>query len=103
VCVTESQDFATLCLNPVVLKNVLVALNNVRGDNWNFSSPDQATEFQALRYAAYRQFMWWIFGRSGAKNRRVIPACVVHCIRQRFPKTDGDEYEGYHSAQSDSD
>jgi hypothetical protein len=34
-CVTNAEDFQTLCLNPVVLRNVLVGLSNVHGDHWD--------------------------------------------------------------------
>ena len=50
-----------------------------------------------MRWAAYRQFIWWIHGRMGRRNRRVIPACVVHSIRKQFPKEAGDAYAGYNS------
>ena len=33
----------------------------------------------------------------GRRNRRVIPACVVHSIRKQFPKEAGDAYAGYNS------
>ena len=41
--------------------------------------------FRELRYAAYRQFTWWLYGKLGRSHRRIIPACVVHHIRTRFP------------------
>ena len=36
-CITNNEDFATVCLHPAVLRNVLVCLNNVRGDDWNLA------------------------------------------------------------------
>ena len=30
--------------------------------------------FRSYRYAAYRQFTWWVHGWLGKKVRRVIPA-----------------------------
>ena len=33
-CVTNAEDFLTLCLHKAVLQNVLVGLSNVRGDHW---------------------------------------------------------------------
>ena len=52
---------------------------------------------RSFRWAAYRQFVWWTLGRMGRRNRRIIPACVVHKIRSTFPSGEGEEYGGYDS------
>lgn len=52
--------------------------------------------FRSLRWAAYRQFTWWIHGYLGRRVRRVIPACAVSKIRKTFPAPDG-QYEPYAS------
>ena len=44
---------------------------------------------KSYRYAAYRQFCWFIHSRLGKGVRRVIPACVVSKIREQFPSSDG--------------
>jgi len=46
------------------------------------------------RLAAYRQFTLWAQGKLGKHVRRVIPACVVNIIRQRYPEASG-EYHGF--------
>ena len=46
--------------------------------------------FSNYRYAAYRQYIWCVYGRLGRKRRKIIPACVVLAIRKQFPKADGN-------------
>ena len=50
--------------------------------------------YRSFRYAAYRQFTWWVHGHLGKTIRRVIPSCVVMNIRSAFPSKDGS-YTGY--------
>ena len=45
--------------------------------------------YRSLRYAAYRQFTWWIYTHLGKGNRRVIPSCVLWKIRHTFNEKDG--------------
>lgn len=93
-CVTNAEDFNTLCLNRAVLRNVLVGLSNVRGDYWDRDN-------KSLRFAAYTQFTWWVYQKLGKGRRRTVPACASHAIRTRFPKEDSEAYEGYHSGDDE--
>ena len=70
------EEFKTLCLDKVVLKNVLTGLHKTRGDpiEDNFSN-------RSLRCAAYKQFIWWVFKKLGKGNRKVIPSCALSKIR----------------------
>ena len=45
--------------------------------------------FRSSRYAAYRQFCWWVHARLGKGVRKIIPACVVSKIRETYPSKDG--------------
>ena len=51
--------------------------------------------FRSLRFAAYKQFTWWIYKRLGKSNRPVIPSCVLRCIHSVYKERDGvnDKYQ----------
>ena len=49
-----------------------------------------------IRYIAYREFIKFAYGTLGRRIRKVIPACVVKIIRQKFPKLAGMNYIGFH-------
>ena len=83
LCITEHDDFSVVCLNNAVLKTTLSMLNNLRGDNLTY-------ENNALRYAAYRQFTWWVHNRLGQGVRRVIPSCAIWAIRDKYPDENND-------------
>ena len=57
-------------------------------------------KIRSLRYAAYRQFTWWVHGYLGKSIRRVIPSCAVKKIRAEFPSQDG-LYTGYIGGEED--
>ena len=94
-CITESKDFETLCNNKTVLENVLVGLHEKRGEYL-----EENTSNRSLRYAAYRQFIRWVFKRLGKGNRRVIPSCALWKIREHFPEPD-EEYVEYSEGNKD--
>ena len=61
-------------------KNILTGLQEARGDHLEdiFSNC-------SLRYAAYKQFIWWVLKQLGEGNRRVIPSFALWKIREHFP------------------
>ena len=45
---------------------------------------------RTYRYAAYRQYTWWVHDRLGRHVRRIIPSCAVSRIRAEFEEESGD-------------
>ena len=76
-CAVMCEEFKTLHLNKVVLKNILTGLHETRGDpiEDNFSN-------RSLSYTAYKQLIWSVFKKLGKGNRRVIPLCTLWKIRE---------------------
>ena len=88
--ITASQDFKTLCKTKVVSENVLKSMNDLRGDEEEFTN-------RGYRFAAYKQFIWWVYHYLGKGQRRRLPSCALHSIRQEFPKGPDEEYANYSS------
>ena len=88
-CVIKSIEFETLCINKLVLEKVLTGLHESRGDHM-----EKTWSNRSLRYAAYKQFIWWVFKSLGKGNRRVIPSCTLWRIRKLYPEPN-KEYNLY--------
>ena len=69
-CITMSRKFQTHCLEKLALKNVLVGLHEAIGDPLE---KENEIKNRSLRFAAYKQLVWWIYQRLGKRNRRVLP------------------------------
>lgn len=63
------------------------------GDSLLFSNMTNSNS----RFHAYRNYIDFIYGYLGKKNRKVIPACVVGHIRTKWPDSD-HIYMGYKQA-----
>ena len=61
-----------------MLKTCLAAIHNLRGDKHDLCN-------RSYRFAAYKQYVMWVYGWLGKKKRIVIPSCVVWNIRKKFP------------------
>ena len=96
-CITLSQQFKTLCLEKLALKNVLVGLHETRRDPLE---KDGKLSNISLRFAAYKQFIWWVFQRLVKNNRRVIPSCVVWTIRKLYLEANG-QYVRFNEGEID--
>ena len=96
-CITKSSDFIEwvtrkTCLNADRNDKVLKgkrAYNSNRSATW--------------RHLAYSKFISWLraetlFGEQGRFHRFVIPACVVHSIRTKYPSEDGI-YKGFKASR----
>ena len=93
--VTEAEKFQILCINKAVLENVLTGLHDSRGDYL-----EKNTTNRSYRYAAYRQFTWWVYKRLGKGNRRVIQSCALWAIRNIYPELDNN-YVLYSEGEKD--
>lgn len=47
------------------------------------------------RHIAYRQAARWSWNKLGRHVRRVLPACVVTLIRNRYPKQHDADYTNF--------
>jgi hypothetical protein len=71
-----------VCLQELILKVTLAAIHNLRGDKHKICN-------SSYRLAAYKQYVWWIYGWLGKGQRKVIPSCVIWAIRERLAESDG--------------
>ncbi|KAJ8048041.1 hypothetical protein HOLleu_00200 [Holothuria leucospilota] len=84
-CITNYEDFDTVCLNKAVLRAVLIMRNDVKGHDANV---ERELDSKSYRYSAYRMFRYWVHGRLGKGVKKVVPSCAVRKIRQnsQIPK-----------------
>ena len=76
-----------MCLSEPVLRTVLECIHDLRGDYHEKKNNN-------FRFAAYKQFIWWVYGKLGRGVRKRIPSCVMWAIRETYPSGDG-EYVPY--------
>lgn len=86
-CLTCYTAFTSICLDRDVLEVCIKVRCDVRAEN--FILP-----WRVFSKAGYRQFALWRYGKLGRDNRRVLPACAVRRIRERYPAPDGN-YMGF--------
>ena len=93
-----NEDFRQLCLVKVILQNVLTCLHETRG---HFLQTTPSNKF--YRFAACKQYIWFVYKRLGKGNCRVIPSCVAWKIRETFLEDDGlyisytEEWSNFHN------
>ena len=80
----NEMDFRQLCLLRVILQNFLSCLHETRGDFLQMMLSNKS-----YRFAAYKEFIWFVYKIFGKENLWVIPSCVVWKIRETFPEEDG--------------
>jgi P2X purinoceptor 7 len=90
-CITEHEDFHSIMLLKNSLWTSLVQLHDTASRG--LTNRNNVAN-KTYRYAAYRNFCWFVHTNLGKGVRRVIPSCVVKLIRQTFPSIDG-EYVGF--------
>ena len=64
VC-TFQEEFQLLCFPEVVLKNVLSALNDLRGDSLKVGN-------NTIWLAAYKQYKWWLHSYLGVDYMEIF-------------------------------
>lgn len=79
-CIIQHPSFAVNCLNHYVLD---VSYYEYIQNNGPLGNDEPIHEL--YRHLAYRRFARFIWRRLGRHNRRILPACVVTAIRQKFP------------------
>jgi hypothetical protein len=85
-CVTSTEDFRTICLYPAVLEITMVQCDLYQGLTPQLP---RARTRENYRFAAYKNFTFWVYGRLGKCNRVPIPSCAVAKIRNEFESPDG--------------
>ncbi|XP_072022174.1 uncharacterized protein [Amphiura filiformis] len=95
-CITLHADFEAICLTPAVLEMIAALTRERRGypinEDWSN---------RLYRLLAYQAYTFWIHGKLGRKNRRVIPACAVNTIRRKWPEMNDNNYVSYKEAEAD--
>lgn len=86
-CITEHEDFNPIVLLPNALWTAMVIEHTRK--NTKLQKREEAVTNKMYRYTAYRQFTGFIHNRLGKGVRRIIPACVVNAIREKFPEQNG--------------
>ena len=66
-----------------MLKNFLVGLHETKRDPLE---KENKIESRYLRFAAYEQFLWWIYQRLGKGSTKVLPSRVLRKTRQHYPE-----------------
>ena len=81
--------------------NLIIVMLHTCSLLWILMTPENNVMHicRSPRWAAYRQFTWWVYGRLDRRVRRVIPACASHRIRTQLPEQEG--HEGHHCGLED--
>ena len=72
-CITQTEDFALVCLHKTVLETALGRWHHEHDERMDFNNRN-------YRFIAYRQYIGWIYGRLGRGERRAIPSCILYII-----------------------
>ena len=88
-CVTSTQRFYKLCLDPDILQLCVLNRAEIRNDPIDNST-------HQFRKAAYRQYILDKYGYLGRGNRKVVPSCAVWKVRGKYPSLTG-VYMGFKS------
>ena len=73
----------------------LATIHNLRGDKHSLCN-------RSYRFAAYKQYIWWVYGWLGKHKRRIIPSCVIWAIRDKLPEPN-EQYISFTEANEKMD
>ena len=59
--------------------------------------PFDAVKNECWRYTAYRQYTMWAWVTQEKEIEKVIPSCILWCIRDRCPDS-SNKYTGFMDA-----
>lgn len=79
-----------MCLDVRLLD---IAYEKLRFFEPTYLEPAAGDQNKKYRYTAYKEFVWWIWGRLGRFRRIRLPCCVEARIREEFPSA---TYTGFH-------
>lgn len=97
-CITYHESFNFLILNIDSLKTAKYHMS-LKADAVKRRMLSDETN-RVWRHVAYTQFIYWVnaWVPLGKKERRVVPACVVAKIRDKYPEVD-NVYQGFLPAE----
>ena len=90
-CMTDHEAFKGLCLNHFVVQTAMYSYLEDIGPLDRNELPHNT-----YRYLAYRSLTRFVYQRLGRYQRKVIPACCVKAIREKYP---AEEYCGFKYAR----
>ena len=77
-CIAETRGFSLVFLEKEILETSLGAWERLVGDRRNVCN-------RSYHFIAYKQYIWWIYGRLGKDVRKRIPKCALYKIRTTYP------------------
>ena len=69
----------------------MVELHEAKGDPFE---KENKIKNRSLRFAAYKQFIWWIHQRLWKGSWRILPSCDLWKIRQHYLEANEQYVEG---------
>ncbi|KAM7291921.1 uncharacterized protein ISCGN_025219 [Ixodes scapularis] len=81
-CITGDELFGLVCLDERLLD---IAYEKLKIYEPAYLEPAARDRNKKYRFTAYKEFVWWIWGRLGRRRRVRLPCCVVGRIREQFP------------------
>ncbi|XP_025076700.1 P2X purinoceptor 7-like [Pomacea canaliculata] len=84
MCITSHEGMAGNCLSRFVIDSTIVLIKQLNMKKWR-EDYLQTEPHKTYRHVAYCNFVRWIWRKTGKKNRKILPACVVAAISKKFP------------------